>query len=111
MNLKSRLTGGGGGVATTNDSDSGRTPSDHEKAIGYGKHLSHTDLPPDPDEHLSPEEKAAIVSQPCSPLPISSVYTRKFTKLTYSTSSAQFKLSTKSLSDPSNIRIAGSSGS
>ena len=60
MNLKSRLNGG---AAT--DSDSGRSPSDDEKAIGHG-HISNAhgeELPPDPDEHLSPEEKAKIVSE------------------------------------------------
>ena len=60
MNLKSHLKGG---AAT--DSDSGRSPSDDEKAIGH-VHMSNAhgdELPPDPDEHLSPEEKAKIVSQ------------------------------------------------
>lgn len=49
--------------AAVADSDSGRSPSDDEKAIGHG-HISHGDhdLPPDPDEHLSAEE-ALIVRQ------------------------------------------------
>lgn len=60
MDLKSRLKGGG-----ATDSDSGRSPSDDEKAIGHG-HIYHAhgdEVPPDPDEHLSPEEKAKIVSE------------------------------------------------
>jgi hypothetical protein len=58
MHLKPGLNGVAGA-----DSDSGRSPSDDEKAIGHG-HIAHphADLPPDPDEHLSPEEKAKIVS-------------------------------------------------
>jgi hypothetical protein len=51
-------------AAAAIDSDSGRSPSDDEKAIGHG-HFSNADghdLPPDPDEHLSPEERAKIVS-------------------------------------------------
>jgi hypothetical protein len=48
------------GVAA--DSDSGRTPSDYEKAIAH-HHLPQPDhLPPDPDEHLTAEERAIIVS-------------------------------------------------
>lgn len=43
------------------DSDSGRSPSDDEKAIGQ-RHVSHDeDLGPDPDEQLTPEERAEIV--------------------------------------------------
>ena len=47
------------------DSDSGHSPSDDEKRVGV-KHgdfetLGHGQLPPDPDAHLSPEERAAIV--------------------------------------------------
>lgn len=70
------------GAAAT-DSDSGRSPSDDEKVIGHG-HVSNThrgELPPDPDEHLSPEEKAKIVSQliaypvSLSPLPNPNTYT------------------------------------
>lgn len=43
------------------DSDSNCTPSDDEKHID-NKHVADVDhLPPDPDEHLSAEEKAKIV--------------------------------------------------
>jgi hypothetical protein len=45
------------------DSDSGRSPSDDEKAIGRDKISGIDELPPDPDEHLTPEEKAEIVSR------------------------------------------------
>jgi hypothetical protein len=44
------------------DSDSGRSPSDDEKAIGRDKISRVDELPPDPDEHLTPEEKAEVVS-------------------------------------------------
>ncbi len=52
-----------GGAAT--DSDSGRSPSDDEKAIGHGHvhHAHRVEVSPDPDDHLSPEEKANIVSE------------------------------------------------
>ena len=47
------------------DSDSGRSPSDDEKNLGVKpgefESLGHGELPPDPDVHLSPEERAAIV--------------------------------------------------
>lgn len=44
--------------------------SDEEKAAasqrdgGVSRHVLVSDLPPDPDAHLSPEERAAIVSDP-----------------------------------------------
>ena len=63
-----------------NDSDSGHSPSYDEKKVGVQQGeietLGHGQLPPDPDAHLSPEERAAIVCsiQPTSPHPsISSV--------------------------------------
>lgn len=40
------------------DGASDRSPSTEEKEIGVEK--SHFDLPPDPDGHLSAEERAAI---------------------------------------------------
>lgn len=47
------------------DSDSGHSPSDDEKriAVGQGEFeaLGPGELLPDPDAHLSPEERAAIV--------------------------------------------------
>lgn len=47
------------------DSDSGHSPSDDEKKAGVGQGdseaLEDGGLPPDPDAHLSPEERAAIV--------------------------------------------------
>lgn len=47
------------------DSDSGRSPSGDEKTIGVEQGALETrgdgELPPDPDAHLSPEERAAIV--------------------------------------------------
>ena len=47
------------------DSDSGHSPSDDEKRLGVKpgefETLGHGQLPPDPDAHLSPEERAAIV--------------------------------------------------
>ena len=47
------------------DSDSGHSPSDDEKGVGVRQGgfetLGHGQLPPDPDAHLSPEERAAIV--------------------------------------------------
>lgn len=47
------------------DSDSGHSPSDDEKKLGATQgeleSLGHGELPPDPDAHLSPEERAAIV--------------------------------------------------
>ena len=47
------------------DSDSGRSPSDDEKNLGAKQggleSLGNGELPPDPDAHLSPEERAAIV--------------------------------------------------
>ncbi|MCJ1309948.1 hypothetical protein MMC25_003609 [Agyrium rufum] len=43
-----------------NDSDSGRSPSDDEKRIGVVEDKAPDNLPPDPDEGLSDEEKAAI---------------------------------------------------
>lgn len=47
------------------DSDNGRSPSDDEKKLGVKQgeleYLGHGELPPDPDAHLSPEERAAIV--------------------------------------------------
>ena len=60
MRFKPRLNG-----AAAADSDSGRSPSDDEKAIVRGRipHTPGDDLPPDPDEHLSLEERAKIVSQ------------------------------------------------
>jgi hypothetical protein len=46
-------------VAVTN----GSNPSDDEKAVVEHKFSPHTSgLPPDPDAHLSKEERAAIVS-------------------------------------------------
>ncbi len=46
------------------DSDSGHSPADDEKKLGmeHGEYetLGHDQLPPDPDAHLSPEERAAI---------------------------------------------------
>ena len=48
--------------AVAADTDSGRSPSDDEKAIGHVAYKDH-ELPPDPDAHLSPEEKAAIVGR------------------------------------------------
>lgn len=41
------------------DRDSGPSPSDDEKTLGHGELL------PDPDAHLSPEERAAIVRSIC----------------------------------------------
>ena len=47
------------------DSDSGHSPSDDEKRVGVKpgefETLGHGQLPPDPDAHLSLEERAAIV--------------------------------------------------
>lgn len=49
------------------ESDSGRQPSDEEKKVGLDLHgqiedaIAHDQLPPDPDAHLSEEERAAIV--------------------------------------------------
>ena len=47
------------------DSDSGHSPSDDEKKFGLSQGgfetPGHGQLPPDPDAHLSPEERAAIV--------------------------------------------------
>ena len=47
------------------DSDSALSPSDDEKRVGLKRGdfetLGHGQLPPDPDAHLSPEERAAIV--------------------------------------------------
>ena len=47
------------------NSDSGRSPSDDEKQVGDSggafQKPGHSDLPPDPDANLSPEEKAKIV--------------------------------------------------
>jgi len=42
------------------DADSGRTPSDDEKTVGVDG--TYGELPPDPDAHLSDEERARIVS-------------------------------------------------
>ena len=42
------------------DADSGRTPSDDEKRVGVD--ATYGELPPDPDAHLSNEERARIVS-------------------------------------------------
>lgn len=51
------------------DSDSRRSPSDDEKRLsakeGDFEALGHGGLPPDPDAHLSAEEKAAIVCSHC----------------------------------------------
>ena len=51
------------------DSDSGHSPSDDEKRVGVKRGefetLGHSQLPPDPDAHLSPEERAAIVGGIC----------------------------------------------
>lgn len=54
-------------IDTKHDSDSGRGPSDEEKRIDDAQVvLSDVNtLPPDPDAHLSPEEKAKVV---CSPI-------------------------------------------
>lgn len=45
------------------DDDSAHSPSDDEKRVGatQGDFDTLAHLPPDPDAHLSPEEKAAIV--------------------------------------------------
>ena len=55
------------------DSDSGHSPSDDEKRVGVGQGefetLGHGQLPPDPDAHLSPEERAAIVGSLVTHLP------------------------------------------
>lgn len=52
------------------DSDSAHSPSDDERKIsvrqGQFDTLGHGQLPPDPDAHLSLEERAAIV---CSDFP------------------------------------------
>lgn len=53
------------------DSDSGRSPSDDEKRLGAKEGAVETpgygELLPNPDAHLSPEERAAIVySHPLS---------------------------------------------
>jgi len=47
------------------DSDPNRSPSDDEKTIG-AQHFEAAlhELPPDPDAHLSEEERAAIVRKP-----------------------------------------------
>lgn len=50
-------------VDAKRDSDSGRDPSDEEKRAGITGDIAAQDgLPPDPDAHLSPEERAKIVS-------------------------------------------------
>jgi hypothetical protein len=50
-------------VDAKRDSDSGRNPSDEEKRAGIiGDIAAQDGLPPDPDAHLSPEERAKIVS-------------------------------------------------
>lgn len=50
------------------DSDSGHSPIDNEKHIGVKpgefETLDRGELPPDPDSHLSEEERAAIVHPP-----------------------------------------------
>ena len=55
------------------DSDSAHSPSDDEKKIrvrqGQLDTLGHGQLPPDPDAHLSLEERAAIVCSDCPDLP------------------------------------------
>ena len=44
------------------DNDSAHSPSDDEKTgQGAFQNLGHGELPPDPDAHLSLEERAAIV--------------------------------------------------
>ena len=47
------------------DNDSAHSPSDDEKTLRVGQgafqNLGHGELPPDPDAHLSLEERAAIV--------------------------------------------------
>ena len=48
-------------TATHVDSDSGRSPSDDEKRIGIVDERQPENLPPDPDEGLSDEERARIV--------------------------------------------------
>lgn len=54
------------------DSDSAHSPSDDEKKIGLTQGefhtLGHGQLPPDPDAHLSLEERAAIVRCDCPDL-------------------------------------------
>ena len=51
------------------DSDSRRSPSDDEQRLGAKEQvfetLGHGGLPPDPDAHLSVEERAAIVCSHC----------------------------------------------
>jgi hypothetical protein len=44
------------------DSDGERSPSDDEKAIGNTHKIQSDSLSLDPDDHLSAEEKARIVS-------------------------------------------------
>ena len=47
------------------DNDSAHSPSDDEKTLPVGQgafqNLGYGELPPDPDAHLSLEERAAIV--------------------------------------------------
>ncbi len=47
------------------DNDSGHSPSDDDNRLGVKQGgfetLGHGELPPDPDAHLSSEERAAIV--------------------------------------------------
>ena len=56
-------------TAEHNDSDSGHSPSDDEKRVGGAQGEFETlgggQLPPDPDAHLSAEERAAIVCCKC----------------------------------------------
>ena len=51
------------------DSDSGHSPIDDKERVGVKQGefetLGHGQLPPDPDAHLSPEERAAIVCSIC----------------------------------------------